>query len=276
MRNKTLITNNYFPKHAGDNASLRARFRIGTMVTVLVLIIFAASQPAVAADEKPASYANEQYYDPFEPVNRVFFRFNQIFDEVLLKPIARLYIMVVPDGGRVIVSNVINNLKSPVILANDLLQGDLDRAQTTIARFATNSIIGFGGMGDVAADLGAAPHSEDFGQTLAVHGVSKGPYVMLPFLGPSTVRDAIGQFVDTFFDPLGYVLSSEEAIARAGIEGLDKRANYLDVSEALEKTSIDYYASIRSVFLQNRAYEIRNGVPEPIVDIYGDTPDSGN
>ena len=72
------------------------------------------------------------------------------------------------------------------------------------------------------------------------------------------------------------MLSSEEAIARAGIEGLDKRANYLDVSEALEKTSIDYYASIRSVFLQNRAYEIRNGVPEPIVDIYGDTPDSGN
>ncbi|MDA0663838.1 MAG: MlaA family lipoprotein [Proteobacteria bacterium] len=105
--------------------------------------------------------------------------------------------------------------------------------------------------------------------------LATGPYVMLPFFGPSTVRDAVGQFVDTFFDPLGYVLSREESIARAGIEGLDKRENYLDISEALEKTSIDYYASIRSVFLQNSAYEIRNGVPEPIVDIYGDTPAPG-
>lgn len=254
----------------------KARLRIGVMFAGLVFSAFGAAQPALAGDAMPASYADERNIDPFEPVNRVFFRFNQILDELLLKPAARLYIMVVPDGGRVIVSNVINNLKSPVILANDLLQGDLDRAHNTIARFTTNTIIGFGGMGDVAADLGAPRHSEDFGQTLAVYGVGQGPYVMLPFFGPSTIRDAVGQFVDTFFDPLGYVLSTEESFARAGIEGLDKRANYLDASEALEKTSIDYYASIRSVFLQNRAYEIRNGVPEPIVDIYGDAPGSGN
>ena len=266
---------NYLSNSSVGIAPLQTRLRIGAIVAVLALLAFVAPQPALADDAKPVSYADERYYDPFEPVNRVFFRFNQVFDELLLKPVARLYIMVVPDGGRVIVTNVINNLKSPVILANDLLQGDLDRAQNTIARFMTNTIIGFGGMGDVAADLGASPHSEDFGQTLAVYGVGTGPYVMLPFFGPSTVRDAVGQFVDTFFDPLGYVLSSEESIARAGIEGLDKRANYLDISEALEKTSIDYYASIRSVFLQNSAYEIRNGVPEPIVDIYGDTPAPG-
>lgn len=268
--------NNYLSNAAAGKIPLWTRLRMGAMIAVLLLSAIAAPPPALADDATPASYADERYYDPFEPVNRVFFRFNQIFDELLLKPVARLYIIIVPDGGRVIVSNVINNLKSPVILANDLLQGDLDRAHNTIARFATNTIVGFGGMGDVAADLGAPRHSEDFGQTLAVYGVGKGPYVMLPFFGPSTVRDAVGQAVDTFFDPLGYVLSTEESIARAGVEGLDKRANYLDASEALEKTSMDYYASIRSVYLQNRAYEIRNGVPEPIVDIYGDTPDSGN
>jgi phospholipid-binding lipoprotein MlaA len=228
-----------------------------------------APAPAMAKEDGPVSYADERYYDPLEPVNRVFFRFNQVIDEMLLKPAARLYIKVVPDRGRIVVSNVIDNLKAPITLANDILQGDVHRAQITISRFTTNTILGFGGMMDVAADLGAPYHSEDFGQTLAVHGVGKGPYLMLPFFGPSTFRDAFGQFVDTFFDPLGYVLDTEEAIARAGIEGLDRRAEFLDVSEAMEKTSIDYYASIRSIFLQNREYEIRNGAPEPIVDIYG-------
>ena len=220
------------------------------------------------------SYAGERYYDPFEPINRGFFAFNQIIDEMLLKPIARLYILVVPDRGRVIVSNVIANLKSPVVLANDLLQGDLDRAQTTIARFAVNSSIGFGGMADVAADLGVPGHGEDFGQTAATYGIGTGPYLMLPFFGPSNFRDAIGKIVDGFLDPLDYALSDGDRLARAGLEGLDKRAEFLNVSEAMEKTSIDYYASIRSVFSQNRAYEIRNGEPIPIIDIYGDDPDT--
>ena len=120
-------------------------------------------------------------------------------------------------------------------MANDLLQGDLDRAQTTIARFTVNTIIGFGGMADVAADLGTPPHSEDFGQTAATHGVGSGPYLMLPFLGPSNVRDALGRVVDTFLDPLDYALDGGDSIARASVEGLDQRARFLDVSEALEK-----------------------------------------
>jgi len=126
----------------------------------------------------------------------------------------------------------------------------LDRAQRTIARFAVNTILGFGGMADVAADLGAPPHTEDFGQTVASFGVGSGPYLMLPFLGPSNFRDAVGQVVDTFFDPVDYALARNDSFIRAGVEGLDKRANFLDVSEAMEKTSIDYYASIRSVFLR--------------------------
>ena len=212
------------------------------------------------------------YYDPLEPINRGIFVFNQALDEMFLKPAARLYINIVPEGGRTAVSNIINNLKTPVTLANDLLQGELDRAQTTIARFMVNTIIGFGGVADVATDLGVPGHSEDFGQTAATYGVGSGPYLMLPFFGPSNVRDALGRVVDRFLDTLDYALEDEASFARAGIEGLDQRARFLDVSEALEKTSIDYYASIRSVFSQNRNFEIRNGVPEPITDIYGDSP----
>ncbi len=230
--------------------------------------VTAAPVLADSADQVPES--NAPYYDPFEPVNRGIFVFNQAIDEMFLKPVARIYIAAVPEGGRAAITNFINNLKSPVTLANDLLQGDLDRAQTTIARFTVNTIVGFGGIADVAADLGTPGHSEDFGQTAATYGVGSGPYLMLPFLGPSNVRDALGRVVDTFLDPLDYTLDRSESLARAGAEGVDQRARFLDVSEALEKTSIDYYASIRSVFTQNRAYEIRNGEPEPIVDIYGE------
>lgn len=265
MRNEALKTRRGTPRLGAFAAAL---------ALALAVAALAPPRSALAAGDGGASYAGERYYDPFEPVNRGIFVFNQAINEMLLKPIARLYIMVVPDRGRAIVSNVIANLKSPVILANDLLQGDLERAQTTIARFAINSSLGFGGMADVAADLGAPPHGEDFGQTAAVYGIGGGPYLMLPFLGPSNARDAIGKIVDTFLDPLGHVLNDRGALTRAGLEGLAKRAEYLDVSEAMEKTSIDYYASIRSVFTQNRAYEIRNGRPEPIIDIYGDEPDT--
>ncbi len=250
------------------------RMFLASVALAAILAVLSPPRQAWAADG--ASHAGEGNYDPFEPINRGFFFFNQAIDEMLLKPVARLYIMIVPDRGRAIVSNVIANLKTPVILANDLLQGDLDRAQTTIARFAVNTTIGFGGMADAAADLGTPGHGEDFGQTAAKWGIGSGPYLMLPLLGPSTVRDAVGKAVDSFLDPLNHTLDDRENITRAGVEGLAKRAKILDFSEAMEKTSIDYYASIRSVFIQNRAYEIRNGEPEPIVDIYGDEPETNS
>jgi phospholipid-binding lipoprotein MlaA len=252
---------------------MRSKRRIGLsahcVAIVLLLFLTSCAQSVIEHGDNKAAEPAAPYYDPLEPLNRGIFVFNQAIDEMILKPAARLYIAIVPDGARTAVTNIINNLKTPVILANDLLQGDLDRAQSTIARFTVNTIIGFGGMADVAADLGTPRHSEDFGQTAATYGIGEGPYLMLPFLGPSNFRDAIGRVVDRFFDPLDYALEGSESFARAGIEGLDQRSRFLDVSEALEKTSIDYYASIRSVFSQNRKYEIRNGVPEPIIDIYG-------
>lgn len=250
---------------------MRTKRFVSNLAVAGFMLAVATVSPAAAQNQEQAPEEKAAYYDPLEPMNRGIFVFNQAIDEMFLKPVTRVYIAVVPEGGRAAISNVINNLKTPVTLANDLLQGDLDRAQMTIARFTVNTIIGFGGMADVAADLGVPRHSEDFGQTAATYGVGSGPYLMLPFLGPSNVRDAFGRVVDTFFDPLDYALDGSESIARSGVEGLDQRARFLDVSEALEKTSIDYYASIRSVFTQNRAYEIRNGEPEPIVDIYGES-----
>jgi phospholipid-binding lipoprotein MlaA len=206
--------------------------------------------------------------DPFEPINRGVFAVNQALDEMLFKPFARFYIAVAPDKFRIAVGNVVSNIGAPVVFVNDLLQGDVDRAGTTLARFMVNTTIGFGGMNDVAADLGAPRHSEDFGQTIGSYGVSSGPFLMLPLLGPSNFRDGLGTVVDGFIDPVGTVLKGGQTVTRFAVEGLDKRANFLDASEAIEKTSLDYYASIRSVYLQNRDYEIRNGEPAPLRDIY--------
>ncbi len=266
----------HYPAFLGSKSleSMVSSKRIVLFGWLTAVLIFSFSvllaPPAIAAGDDKAMEPKAPYYDPLEPLNRGIFVFNQAIDEMLLKPISRIYIAIMPDGARNAVSNVINNLKSPITLANDLLQGDLDRAQTTIARFTVNTIIGFGGMADVAADLGTPRHSEDFGQTAATYGIGGGPYLMLPLLGPSNFRDALGRVVDTFFDPLDYALDGSAAFARAGVEGVDQRSRFLDVSEALEKTSIDYYASIRSVFSQNRNFEIRNGEPEPIVDIYSE------
>ena len=174
-----------------------------------IALVFACVMATPSFAESQEREPKASYSDPLEPINRGIFAFNRAIDEMFLKPAARLYIAIVPEGGRVAVTNVVNNLKSPVILVNDLLQGDLDRAQTTIARFTVNTILGFGGIADVATDLGAPRHSEDFGQTAATYGVGSGPYLMLPFLGPSNVRDALGKVVDRFLDPLEYALDSD-------------------------------------------------------------------
>ncbi len=252
--------------------STRSNGRKVCCVRVFAALVLACAIVTPSHADNDENDADSLYYDPLESMNRGIFVFNRALDEMFFKPAARLYINIVPEGGRVAVTNVINNLKTPVTLANNVLQGEKDRAQATIARFMVNTVLGFGGIADVATDLGVPRHSEDFGQTAATYGVGGGPYLMLPFFGPSNVRDALGKFVDRFLDPLEYALENEASFARSGVEGVDQRARFLDVSEAMEKTSIDYYASIRSVFSQNRQFEIRNGVPEPITDIYGDKP----
>ena len=195
--------------------------------------------------------------DPLEGLNRYFYDLNNALDILIFRQFAEAYRVVVPDGVRRSVTNFLRFLRTPVILANDLLQGDLKRAEITTSRFIVNAAIGFGFF-DVASDSGLPYHAEDFGQTLAVYGVDSGPFLVLPLLGPTTVRDGAGMGVDVLLDPLTYVLTTPQSIGRAGVEALDARERNLDTIDEIRRDALDEYARVRSLWLQNRRKEIRN------------------
>ncbi len=204
--------------------------------------------------------------DPFEGSNRFFFDVNQVLDDVLLRPVSVAYRAVMPDFARDGVRNFMNNLNSPVIFANDLLQGEGDRAGDTLVRFGINSTIGLGGLIDVAKEVGYGYHDEDFGQTLAVWGVDEGPYLYLLLMGPSSARDFTGFVVDRGFDPLTYVNWGDDdleyvPVARTVLNVIDLRSRNIETLDDIERSSVDYYASIRSLYRQSRADAIRNGAP---------------
>lgn len=201
--------------------------------------------------------------DPLEPVNRAIFGFNEFVYQYLLTPVARGYNKVVPEIIRDSLSRAISNLNGPVILANDLLQGEFKRAGTTTTRFVLNSTLGFLGTQDVASEMGFAKHSEDFGQTMGAWGVGEGFYLVLPLLGPSNPRDAIGKFlVDGYFDPLGYHLDDTDnqnwGYVRSGVGGFVDYTEIVDDLDNLRETSVDFYGALRSLYRQRREAEIRN------------------
>lgn len=198
-------------------------------------------------------------YDPIEPVNRAVFEFNRVVDGLLIKPIAQLYGLIVPSPIRTGVRNFLANLRSPIIFANDLLQGETERAGTTLGRFMINTTIGLGGVLDPATALGRERHDEDLGQTLAVWGVGDGPYLVLPILGPSNLRDFAGRLGDRFANPLTYLDDDTYWIAQAAGEGVQARYDTLDLLDDLERNSLDFYAAVRAIYAQRRAAEIRNG-----------------
>jgi phospholipid-binding lipoprotein MlaA len=206
--------------------------------------------------------------DPFEGTNRFFFGVNQVLDEYLLRPVSVVYRAVLPEFARDGVRNFLNNLNSPVIFANDLMQGETERAGDTLVRFGVNSTIGLGGLVDVAKDIGHPYHDEDFGQTLAVWGVEDGPYFYFPLMGPSTARDFTGFVVDRGLDPLTYVNWGDDdleyaPVARTVLNVIDLRSRNIETLDDIERSSVDYYASIRSLYRQSRADAIRNGAPSP-------------
>ncbi|MSO65557.1 MAG: VacJ family lipoprotein [Alphaproteobacteria bacterium] len=203
--------------------------------------------------------------DPLEPLNRSIFAVNLAFDAVVLRPVAETYREIVPEPGQRGVRNFLDNLQTPVTLANDLFQGQLDRAGTTVARFLINSTVGIGGLLDVARSMGYERNEEDFGQTLGYYGIEPGFYLMLPILGPSSARDAIGLGFDYFLDPLNYYARNTDrhwiTYLRLGPDGVDARARSLDTLDDIERTSTDFYASIRSIYRQRREALVRNGTP---------------
>jgi phospholipid-binding lipoprotein MlaA len=220
-----------------------------------------------ASDRMPPAEAAvaEQANDPFEPMNRAIFDMNNGFDKAVLLPTAQAYVAVVPDQARDSVHNFLDNLDAPVTFANDLLQGEFERAGQTFSRFSVNTTLGIGGLFDVAARWGIPPHSEDFGQTLGVWGVGEGPYLVLPFFGPDPPRDAGGQVVDIFLDPTTYIHIRGHLYWSAGrevAEAIDLRSRSIGDLESIERSSVDYYASMRSLYRQHRNNEIRNGKPD--------------
>jgi phospholipid-binding lipoprotein MlaA len=230
------------------------------MLLCLVLGWLLAAAPAVARDGEN---------DPIEPVNRAVFQFNYVLDGLILEPAALLYRMSAPELVREGVNNFLANLRTPVVLANDLLQGEFKRAEMTFGRFMLNTILGFGGLIDVGGRVGMPErHSEDFGQTLAIYGVREGPYLMLPVLGPSNPRDAVGRVVDMLLDPLFFLAPNDVRYGRMGAEAVSFRELNIETIDELERSSIDFYAATRTLVRQLRANEIRNGAPAPIEDIY--------
>ena len=205
----------------------------------------------------------EEVNDPLEPLNRVTFAFNEFINRYLFGPVARGYNAALPGIFRDAISNVLDNFGAPVTLANDLLQGEIDRGFTTLTRIVINTTVGIGGTIDVAEKLGFQEHEEDFGQTLAVWGIDEGFYLVLPLLGPSNPRDAIGQFlVDPLFDPLGYYLNDQDFEAvEYGLTVLGGIATYAGIVnqiDQLRETSIDFYGTLRSLYRQRREAQFKN------------------
>lgn len=205
--------------------------------------------------------------DPYEATNRAIFDFNLKVDRTFLRPTAERYQTYVPETVRDSLRSALDNLRSPVIFANDVLQGEVNRAGDTAGRFLVNSTIGLGGLIDVAAAHGAIGHDEDFGQTLAVWGVGDGPYLMIPLLGPSTARDAVGKAGDYALDPTHHIRIKRHLLwlgLREYLNVVDTRARSLEALDGIERDSLDYYAAVRSLYRQNRVFQIRNGKSQTV------------
>jgi phospholipid-binding lipoprotein MlaA len=238
----------------------RVLLAAGSLAAAIV-ISGCASKPD--PNDEAAVEAYNEANDPLEPMNRYFFEVNHFLDEVLLKPFAGYYHTALPQFAQDGIRNAMRNLHSPTILANDMFQGSFNRAGDTAGRFLINSTIGVGGLIDVADSFGMKYHDEDFGQTLGTYGVGEGPYLLLPVLGPSNPRDLTGKVVDYALDPLtwvGYIYNVGWInTVRGGLEGLDTRARNMQAIEELQKGSVDFYATIRSLYRQHRNDAIRNG-----------------
>ncbi|MGC9952808.1 MAG: VacJ family lipoprotein [Rhizomicrobium sp.] len=192
--------------------------------------------------------------DPLESVNRKVFAFNQSLDKRAALPAATYYKSAVPEDAREGLHNFLSNLTLPVTFANDVLQGETTQAGNAVCRFGVNTTMGVLGVMDPASGMGFPEHDQDFGQTLAVYGVPGGPYLVLPLLGSTMPRDLAGRvFVDHYFNPLGYLTYDGKlyvSLTEDLLKLVDQRSRRINALRDIERTSIDYYAAVRSIYLQ--------------------------
>jgi phospholipid-binding lipoprotein MlaA len=254
--------------------SRRGLFLAGTL-----LVLLGGCATAPTGPEGLAAYKANN--DPWEPLNRKVFAFNQAFDRVLLKPVAVGYVRLVPKAGRDSLRNFVLNLHEPVVFGNKVLQGRFGQAGTTAGRFLLDSTFGVAGLIDVAGRMGLPRQKADMGQTFFVWGVSDGPYLILPLFGPSNPRDAVGMGLESYLDPYRWVAANNNftpavAYAPAIIGGVDERSRNIDSLNAIQKETIDYYASFRGLYRQFRAAQLRGddaSAPPQQEGLYDD-PDS--
>jgi phospholipid-binding lipoprotein MlaA len=198
--------------------------------------------------------------DRYERFNRGIYSFNVTVDHAVLRPAARAYVKITPRPVRTGVSNFMSNLTYTTTIINDFLQGQWRNGSSDTARIVVNTLFGLGGIFDVATPSGLDRHSADFGQTMGKWGVHSGPYLMLPFFGPSTVRDAIGLLPDEYTTVRAYIIDPWVRWSLFSIDTIDHRAGLLDQDKILER-SYDPYAFIRNVWLQRREYQIHGDQP---------------
>jgi phospholipid-binding lipoprotein MlaA len=232
----------------------------------VILLVAMASGCATGPERDPR--------DPLEPMNRAVYKFNDTFDDAIAKPVATVYRDVLHVEIRTRVSNFFSNFQDIFIGVNNLLQGKLQEGAEDWARFAFNTTFGLLGIHDVASDMGIEKHNEDFGQTFGHWGVGSGPYLILPFLGSSTVRDAAGTTVDYYVAPLGEVRPINLRNSLYGVYLVNTRAELLEASSILEQAALDRYIFQRDAYLQRRRSLIYDGSPPRERDEVNDTPDS--
>jgi len=199
--------------------------------------------------------------DPFEPLNRGIYKFNDGVDKVLFKPLAEVYQGVLPQFVRTGVGNFFSNFQDVIVALNNLLQGKVTDAGMDLCRIIVNSTVGLLGLIDVGTEIGLEKHQEDFGQTLGRWGIGTGPYIVIPFLGPSTVRDGVGLIADWKSDPLTYVEPTRTRNAIFGLFLVNRRAELLSASKILEVAALDPYEFVRDAYLQRRRNMVYDGNP---------------
>lgn len=233
------------------------------LTTLFISCLMLASCASVPADPA-ARAAFEANNDPLEPLNRQIFTFNLRADKYVMRPVINGYRAVTTPDFRKNVRTFFANLKTPLTVVNDLLQLNFPNAGRALSRFAINSTLGFFGVFDVADRLGIAPHTESFANTLGYWGVPSGPYLMLPLLGPSSVRDASGMATDLFLDPITYVSAANDEDTLFGIslgidalEAIVQYENVVDLMDDARKNSLDFYAYMRTMYQQHRRAAIQ-------------------
>ncbi len=236
--------------------------RIALIIALLASLAACSSVPSqnIASADASASAPVVKNRDPWEGFNRQMYRFNDVLDRAILKPAAKGYKAITPDPVEHGVTNVFANLGEVSTILNSVLQWKWKSAAHSTGRFVVNSTLGLVGVIDVAQHVGLqkAP-GEDFGQTLATWGVGSGPFVVLPFFGPSTIRDGLGSAVDWYVDPLTHVDHEETGLALKAVRTIDSRARLLEVEEL---ASGDRYSFIRDAYLQRRDFLIKDGAVE--------------